>query len=505
MNNLINAPNAGIPALSHLNPTMTLPDGEIWLSAAVVYGASGPAGSRTNPIVSTDISNYVLRNRVLKLMPGSYTTEGFPLPNGDYAIIAPEGFVSIKLKASAYSAMGYHFSENMGVKSLYLYNLTLDCDWDGNATARKAHAGNYKLGGVSVRAWQGKIERCNVKNFGCDGASLGDLGNEVFPLRLETYAGGPPYDQYVGWAAGLKGESVPCVEIRGCKVIQPHFENGGYCTAIFVRTCQPNAGDRLPMGVRTTPAALVLDNTVEVPGGIAYGCAESDNALFIKNDAHLCKCAFNFDTGSAFNVQLRENKFTPLNQGINFTGASRDVQILSNRIECTSEFFNAKLNRTEPTFTVRLKNNTSTVVDANNITTAKGLPQAVEGSYTGTNSFNSLGLPPAAADTLVTALKVQLDGLKSEITNLKVQLTDAGTIEAQLVGENHLLKQNYAKQAAVLAGVEKERDAAVERKLALLAQIKDLERDNATILLTNKALTDSLRAKIAAAQQALAS
>jgi hypothetical protein len=78
MNNLINAPNAGIPALSHLNPTMTLPDGEIWLSAAVVFGASGPAGSRTNPIVSTDIDNYVLRNRVLKLMPGSYTTEGLP-------------------------------------------------------------------------------------------------------------------------------------------------------------------------------------------------------------------------------------------------------------------------------------------------------------------------------------------------------------------------------------------------------------------------------------------
>ena len=505
MNNLINAPNAGIPALSHLNPTMTLPDGELWLSAAVVFGASGPAGSRTNPVITTAIDSYVLRNRVLKLMSGSYTTEGFPLPNGDYAIIAPEGFVSIKLKASAYSAMGYHFSENMGVKSLYLYNLTLDCDWDGNATARKAHAGNYKLGGVSVRAWQGKIERCNVKNFGCDGASLGDLGNEVFPLRLETYAGGPPYDQYVGWAAGLKGESVPCVEIRGCKVIQPHFENGGYCTAIFVRTCQPNAGDRLPIGVRTTPAALVLDNTVEVPGGIAYGCAESDNALFIKNDAHLCKCAFNFDTGSAFNVQLRENKFAPLNQGINFTGASRDVQILSNHIECTSEFFNAKLNRTEPTFTVRLKNNTSTVVDANNITTAKGLPQAVEGSYTGTNSFNSLGLPPAAADPReLKALKTQLaeanrlkaqvegenlklrsqvnlghelNGLlaqaKNERDNLKVQLIEANSVNARLAGENSNLKQDYDDLFEALAGVEKERDAAVERKFALLAQITE--------------------------------
>jgi hypothetical protein len=34
MNNLINAPNAGIPALSHLNPTMTLPDGELWLPPA---------------------------------------------------------------------------------------------------------------------------------------------------------------------------------------------------------------------------------------------------------------------------------------------------------------------------------------------------------------------------------------------------------------------------------------------------------------------------------------
>jgi subtilase family serine protease len=149
------------------------------------------------------------------------------------------------------------------------------------------------------------------------------------------------------------------------------------------------------------------------------------------------------------------------------------VQILSNRIECTSEFFNAKLNRTEPTFTVRLKNNTSTVVDANNITTAKGLPQAVEGSYTGTNSFNSLGLPPATTDPLVTALKSQLDGLKSEITNLKVQLIDANSVKARLAGENSNLKQGYDALIKALAGVEKERDAAVERKFALLAQITE--------------------------------
>jgi subtilase family serine protease len=150
------------------------------------------------------------------------------------------------------------------------------------------------------------------------------------------------------------------------------------------------------------------------------------------------------------------------------------VQILSNRIECTSEFFNAKLNRTEPTFTVRLKNNTSTVVDANNITTAKGLPQAVEGSYTGTNSFNSLGLPPAtAADPLVTALKSQLDGLKSEITNLKTLLIDANSVKARLAGENSNLKQGYDALIKALAGVEKERDAAVERKFALLAQITE--------------------------------
>ena len=71
----------------------------------------------------------------------------------------------------------------------------------------------------------------------------------------------------------------------------------------------------------------------------------------------------------------------------------------------------------------------------------------------------------------------ELNGLlaqaKNERDNLKAQLAEADRIEAQLVGENILLKQNYAKQAAVLAGVEKERDAAVERKFALLAQITE--------------------------------
>ena len=71
----------------------------------------------------------------------------------------------------------------------------------------------------------------------------------------------------------------------------------------------------------------------------------------------------------------------------------------------------------------------------------------------------------------------ELNGLlaqaKNERDNLKAQLAEADRIEARLAGENHLLKQNYAKQAAVLAGVEKERDAAVERKFALLAQITE--------------------------------
>jgi hypothetical protein len=71
----------------------------------------------------------------------------------------------------------------------------------------------------------------------------------------------------------------------------------------------------------------------------------------------------------------------------------------------------------------------------------------------------------------------ELNGLlaqaKNERDNLKAQLAEADRIEAQLVGENILLKQNYAKQAAVLTGVEKERDAAVERKFALLEQITE--------------------------------
>jgi hypothetical protein len=71
----------------------------------------------------------------------------------------------------------------------------------------------------------------------------------------------------------------------------------------------------------------------------------------------------------------------------------------------------------------------------------------------------------------------ELNGLlaqaKNERDNLKAQLAEADRIEARLAVENHLLKQNYAKQAAVLAGVEKERDAAVERKFALLAQITE--------------------------------
>ena len=71
----------------------------------------------------------------------------------------------------------------------------------------------------------------------------------------------------------------------------------------------------------------------------------------------------------------------------------------------------------------------------------------------------------------------ELNGLlaqaKNERDNLKVQLIEANSVNARLAGENSNLKQDYDDLFEALAGVEKERDAAVERKFALLAQITE--------------------------------
>jgi hypothetical protein len=62
---------------------------------------------------------------------------------------------------------------------------------------------------------------------------------------------------------------------------------------------------------------------------------------------------------------------------------------------------------------------------------------------------------------------------RNERDNLKAQLAEADRIEARLAGENSNLKQDYDDLFEALAGVEKERDAAVERKFALLKQITE--------------------------------
>jgi chromosome segregation ATPase len=71
----------------------------------------------------------------------------------------------------------------------------------------------------------------------------------------------------------------------------------------------------------------------------------------------------------------------------------------------------------------------------------------------------------------------ELNGLlaqaKNERDNLKAQLIEANSVNARLAGENSNLKQDYDDLFEALTGVEKERDAAVERKLALLKQITE--------------------------------
>ena len=71
----------------------------------------------------------------------------------------------------------------------------------------------------------------------------------------------------------------------------------------------------------------------------------------------------------------------------------------------------------------------------------------------------------------------ELNGLlaqaKNERDNLKVQLIEANSVNARLAGENSNLKQDYDDLFEALTGVEKERDAAVERKFALLQQITE--------------------------------
>jgi len=353
----------------------------------------------------------------LVLAQGSYFMHELKLPTGKFAMVAPSG-ASITFVGRDKQPISYMISEDHGLLEFYLHGIEFNCNWDGQTEARRLNRGNFKLGAVCVRTWRGKIDSCTVKHFGCDGKSL-PIGNEVFPLRLETYTGGKPTEHYPAWASSLKTEPTPCIQITKCSVTDPHFVDGGYCTAIFVKTSQPNAGDRLPLGVRTTRAAAVTLNRVVVPGGIAYGCAQSDDVFFEGNRCKDTKCAFNFDTGDLRNSRICDNAFFNVSQGINLEGSSNNVKIEGNTIEVGKPFFNPVTGLDEISYAVRLNHNTDTTLRWNTFKTDFDKPIIGYAKLINNTTMRRKPVPvePAAQPEPVVST-AELDALKSRNADL---------------------------------------------------------------------------------------
>jgi len=339
---------------------------------------------------------------VLKLTPGVYETTGLWLPEKCALIATESGTVTIKLVPGKLTNpyMPTILARNSHLMEFYASGICFDCNWAALEEARAAAGGNFKLGAFALRCWQGWVDNCKVINFGADGAAYSQ-GNEVFPLRLDTYAG----------PGSTEALPRPCIEISRCHVSNPHFMNGGYCTAIFTQTNQGiSQGDRFPIGTRTGIVAHIHDNYVEVPGGIALGCAESEQVLFDKNTVINSKCGFNFDTGSAYNVRIRANSMNNVSQGINCIGASRSLVIDENEIELGEPWI------AEPQYAVNLQNNTTTTVERNTLRT--DLLNPILGMFWGDGNLMLKKKIESNHTATIDTLNAQIGSLEKQIVEL---------------------------------------------------------------------------------------
>lgn len=348
----------------------------------VAPGTGGGTGTKAQPYRTNDIdqvTNNYGKSLKIFLSPGSYTTTGKKVPKR-FALIgeSPETTViklidNVGAKNWAYPHIKM-FCDDSWSEMFYMYGVKLDGNFPGQSEG--ASHGNFKIEPLTVKAVRAKVENVDVINFGCSSKTYGENTLECFPLYLETFSNGAPYNYDAAYKNLVNNEPLTFLEVVDCNVSQPYFYDGGYCTAIFVKSSNPNSGDRQPFGLRQTLAASVRNNIVNVPGGIAYGCAISEMVEFVGNIANNSKCGFNADTGQVNNVSIIGNQFLLCNQGVNYTPYNGSVGLIVDRntFMMSEPFYNAILGKNEAFFWL---NTPVAVTPKNNIIIEVGKKQNV--------------------------------------------------------------------------------------------------------------------------------
>ena len=310
----------------------------------------------------------------VNLFPGHYVTRGFRVPENFIleGLGAHKEDTVIRLIGNVGDTNFNYphirmFAEKTWSNLFVIKNLTLDGNWQNQVMA--GINGNYKIDLVVVRCTQGKAENIKIINFGANGKNYGMEGLEAFPLCFNTFSNGPPYKYHPQYLPVNQREPQTYVEVSDCEVSNGNFLNGGYCTAIFVRTNQPDGGDRQVVGVRESPAAVIKNNVVSCGDGIAYGCGVAEMVKFENNKSISSKCGLNIDTGVINRIQITRNQFLDCNQGINIVPVigSKNVIIKNNVITLTAPYFNKILKRYEPFYGINIKNVTETSIKNNYI------------------------------------------------------------------------------------------------------------------------------------------
>lgn len=342
----------------------TIFEREVYIASDATPGGDGTRNKPLRPTSTIEsVIGPLLSGRSLKvvLFPGEYTTVGFRVPWRFMLQGFGKDATKIKL-INHHQNFGYlesrcakMFSDNGWSNVLIIRDISLDGNVS-NFPDFYNSIGNCKVDLAAAWASRGAYDGVRVIGYGSNARGSGDLGFEAFPLSLNTYSAGSPFQYYQQYTAKISDiDDQTFLEICNCEALGGVFLNGGYATDIFVKTNFPNAGDRQPFGTRTNLAAHVHHNIVR-NGSIAYGSAVSEQVLFSDNLALGTKCAFNFDTGEVQRLTIRDCRFLNCNQGINITPNpnSKHVTLERNVISLTTPYFNPITKTTEPFYYVNV-------------------------------------------------------------------------------------------------------------------------------------------------------
>ena len=411
-------------------------------------------------VTPTSLPRTIPNSTVVRFAPGIYTLPGWMIPETSAWIGSDAGPVKLRIIPNPAGPTDRHtpqaFARSLHCMLFYAHNIEFDMDWAAWMSIRNTSNGNFKLGCVALAAWQFKMNKCTIRRFGSDGEAYGNAGNEVFPILAKSWAGPGPNEQL----------RPPCIEVSNCLIEDPYFFDGGYGTAIHPQTNQ-DRGDRFIMGTRTTQAAHIHDNTINIPGGIGLGAGGdsggTEQAIY-ENNIITGKCMFNCDTGRAHKLIVRDNTFVGP-QGPNLEAPSSYCEFRNNHITITEPFFNKVLDKVEDRWAFRLKNNQTTIVDGNLIVSDIAATDLIVGVFSGINQFKlsmetvTLTTPTLTTPTLPAAelvsLRVELAALRMELTKAKADIVNG--LDARLA-LNEALDKSELRNTRLNADLKKSQE-----------------------------------------------